>query len=362
MARSGSSGVNGSGTRRTPLRSRVIGKGTYGCVLRPALPCGPGASSPRYRTRRVSKLMRASDATDELAVAALFRAADPSGDIVAVAERACPAPAQPPPPECGPLGPGQGALELLQLPDAGTTLSPALARSLSRTALLALLSHLAAGLATLHASGLVHLDIKAENVACMPPARAGAAPLCRFIDVGLGAAVASFNPLRSALGQPYDLYPLGARLLYALARARPLQRGGSASRPSPRWGAPTGWLARQLRDFYAPGSTAARLVANWGVPPAAFFGPDGAPLYRSPDELHEAMVAGARAARAPLPAFLLTRTDVYMLALTVAQLSGGATSPALRALLVRALRFQLDAASFSAGLRALSEAAARAGA
>jgi hypothetical protein len=356
--------------QRSPTPSRLIGQGSYGCVYRPAVPCargagaqGAGASGSRGRTRAwrrrtVSKLMLLRDAEDELAVADLFRAADPLGAYVALPQELCPPAATAGRATVGPACrvPRDGPLAVLQAPDAGATLGHLVPRfaaggplgAAGPSALLRVFAGMARGLAVLHAGGVAHLDVKPENVACRFDAGAAAPPTqCRLLDVGLGARVAGFDARASAFGQPYDLYPPAARLLYALRQ-----------RASPRrWDAADGWLARRLREYY--GATVPRLRAT-GVPAAGFFADGGAPLFATPRALLAFVLARSRAADAELAPFVVRRTDVYMLAVLVAQMwaavTGGAhpATRALAALVARMLRLEVDAAAADAQLRALA--------
>lgn len=290
----------------------LIGKGTYGCVYRPAMRCNGN------RTRRkntITKYMTRQNAYEEYTKRYILKEVDPFQQFFVYPDELC-RPARN-------LAPANHlALKsckladqpthFLQLPDAGTNLLEFQCPPEDRRAFLNSLLGLCEGLHRLHAYQTVHMDIKPPNIVTR---RIEDEYTTRYIDMGLMFGIRDFDTLpteqKRLFGQPYLFWPFETRYL------------------SPDAHAETEVNKKDLNAFYE--DIVRKLDKGLGIPLDAYYTKDGQRLL-TPRSVNAYLPFIQQLSPLQRIAFLGKAADVYALGIVFMCVDQMLTKSPLRSL------------------------------
>jgi len=170
--------------RRSTTRRRggtLLAQGAYGCAFRPALPC---SRNTKNRPGQISKLMDGKDAVQELKQRDLFYGIDPNQKYFLYPFELCD-PKMPfrPSDNVKKCQVPMKLMKILQSLDGGQSIGKILLTRAQYPAFFSSLSNLFNGLAKAHNNGIVHNDIKPDNIVSV--ANKDGTFSTRFIDFGL---------------------------------------------------------------------------------------------------------------------------------------------------------------------------------
>jgi serine/threonine protein kinase len=202
----------------------LIGEGSFGCVLRPSLPCGnsPNVNAEPFKTTTsnnyVTKYLDQSEAIEEKKQSQILRSviADIDPDEIFVSPRAiCSVPA---------LDASQQAElakckakvtspYLVQLAYGGQNLSDFVCPKEDYNVFFGSLLDLMNALQKLHDANICHLDIKPQNIVTQK--QPDGSYLTRFVDIGYMMDTTKYAEYtkKPQLGVDYSIWPFETRLL-----------------------------------------------------------------------------------------------------------------------------------------------------
>lgn len=203
-------------TRRSHRKGgALIGKGTYGCVYRPALRCN---SNTRRRNNTITKFMTKEDAYEEYKKRYILKSLDPDQRYYLYPQDFCRPASNLDSTNQANLAScklGTRPTHFLQLTDGGISLLGFECPTADRPAFVRSLLGLCEGLQLLHSHDIVHMDIKPPNIVTRQSANGSY--LTRFIDMGFLFEISQYRRLsseeRSIFGQDYLFWPYETRWL-----------------------------------------------------------------------------------------------------------------------------------------------------